>query len=136
MNEMDLIIGIHSIVEAIKNPKRQNVRLVLTKDALAELKRKKLDLSQPYFKIEIVDSAKFHAEAQKSYKKIGREYQRVPSGMFLESGRLKILNVSHIYRDIECGKRLKIFSLDQVTDVHNGAAVLRTAAFYGVEVRS
>ena len=39
------------------------------------------------------------------------------------------------FKNLVLGKdKIKIIALDQISDVHNGAAIFRTAAFYGVDL--
>jgi 23S rRNA (guanosine2251-2'-O)-methyltransferase len=38
-----------------------------------------------------------------------------------------------MYEQLESRIPIKILALDQITDAHNGAAIMRTAAFYGVD---
>lgn len=132
---MDLIVGIHSIAEAIRNPKREVYTLVGTDEGFKELyKRGGIDPKL----IGEVDQHKFsnhdfQEHAKREFKKRDLNYQRIPSGIYATTSVLKIYEVKDLMNDIQEGKRLKILALDQVTDTHNAAAILRTAAFYGVD---
>lgn len=130
MEDFNLVVGIHSIICALKNSDRTVYKLVGTEDALAEIKKSvKLD----DIKIEMYASHKVQEEAKKYYKDLSLEYQRVPSGVFLVCSELEVSSVIDLYKSAEENKNLKILCLDQVTDVHNAAAILRTASFYGVD---
>ena len=128
---MDLIIGIHSIVCAIANPNRTLYKLVGTEDALEEVAKK---VSLEKVQVEMYSSHKLQEEAKKYFKQLGLEYHRVPSGVFLLAASQEINDVNFLYEQVEKNsKPLKILCLDQITDVHNAAAILRTASFYGVD---
>ncbi|MBG60083.1 MAG: hypothetical protein CME67_04265 [Halobacteriovoraceae bacterium] len=130
MSNFDLIIGLHSICAALKNPSRQVIRLLLTEDGKEEL-RKRFDLRKVDF--ELVSTHKLQEEAKKLFQNKGLEYQRVPSGALLCAESLPEYEVRELY-DLAKKGNLKILCLDQITDVHNGAAILRTASFYGIDV--
>jgi len=44
---------------------------------------------------------------------------------------INIYEPTWIYNQLESRIPIKILALDQITDAHNGAAIMRTAAFYG-----
>lgn len=130
MEDFNLIIGIHSIIAALENSSRAHVKLVGTEEAIDEIKKKtKID----NVKIELASSHKVQEEAKKYFKELGLEYHRVPSGVFLISSATEIHEVEFLYGLTKTRENLKILCLDQISDVHNAAAILRTASFYGVD---
>jgi len=130
MEGIDLIIGVHSILAALKNPNRVIRELYLTKKAKEDFLN---GINLTNIKVNMVDQHRIQEEAKKFYIRMQKEFKRISSEMFLLADSLPIYDVSALYKDVESGKPLKIFCLDQVTDVHNGAAIFRTAAFYGVD---
>lgn len=134
---MDLIIGIHSIAEALKNRKREVYSLVGTDDGFNELyKRGGIDpkfVERNQLKIQKLKNHDFQEFAKKEYKQRDLIFQRIPSGIMALTSVLKLSEVKELMDDIQSEKTLKIVALDQVTDTHNAAAILRTAAFYGVD---
>lgn len=131
--ESELIIGIHSIVEALKNPQRTNKIVYVSEEALDELRKKhRIDLSKlSDVSLRIMPNHQVQEEAQKKYRLNDFEFHRVPSNLFLEVSPTPIKDLSWLYEELFQAPR-KILALDQVTDVHNAAAIMRSAAFYGV----
>lgn len=131
----DLIIGIHSIAEALKNPERAIYEIVATDDGLEELKKrgglKREEI--PMNKVRLLEGHALQEEAKKHYRDLDMEFQRVPSQIFMLVSPVPIYEPTWIYTQLESRIPLKILALDQVTDAHNGAAIMRTAAFYGVD---
>ncbi len=130
MEEFDLIIGIHSIIAALKNSQRTIHKVVATDDGL-DLLKKEMDTSG--LKIEMCSGHKLQEEAKKYFKELDVEYVRVPSGVFIITSPLEIKEVEYLYLLATEKENLKILCLDQITDVHNAGAILRTASFYGVD---
>jgi len=128
MEDIDLIIGIHSIKAALANPKRHNIEIYLTEDSEKELASV---IPQNVKKI-IFSSHKIQEEAKIFFKQMDLDYQRIPGGAFLISSSLAEVDMNDFYEFVAEGNR-KILCLDQISDVHNGGAILRTAAFYGVD---
>ncbi len=133
MDEKDLIIGLHSIVEAINNPQRTGFELFATdlayKDISKLVERSVLDKMV----VRKVSSHKIQEEGERFCKQLGHTYQRIPSQTFLLADPIAVQGVAWLYDKIESSSSLKLFCLDQVTDVHNAGAILRTCSFYGVD---
>ena len=130
MEDYNLIIGIHSIIAALENPARSHVKLVGTEEGIAEIKKK---IKLENLKVELASSHKVQEDAKGYFKELGLEYQRVPSGVFLISTAIEVHDVEFLYELTKTKENLKILCLDQISDVHNAAAILRTASFYGVD---
>ncbi|MBT3584131.1 MAG: RNA methyltransferase [Halobacteriovoraceae bacterium] len=128
MSDSEIIIGIHSIREALKNPRRSESKFFGTSDAYNEMKK-----NLPAFEHDLFKQGDLQNLAKKEVEKRGFQFSRIPSNCFLTTKPLEDLDVSWVFRKIEKGEVLKLLCLDQVTDVHNGGAILRTAAFYGVD---
>jgi 23S rRNA (guanosine2251-2'-O)-methyltransferase len=135
MSELDLIVGIHSIISALKNPSRSNFQLFGNKEGFSELQKKgfiEKDLVGTLTK-EVLSGHEIQEKAKTVYRDKGFTYNRVPSGIFLLCSPIKIFSPHEINIELESGKPQKIICLDQITDINNAAAILRTAAFYGVD---
>ena len=136
MNEFELIVGIHSIAAAFKNPSRTHAKLVCTEEGREDLLKKsditKHDLEK--INVELVSSHKLQELGKQYYKDLDLEFQRIPSQVFLVTSCLETYQNDWLYEQIRGSQNLKILCLDQISDVHNGAAILRTASFYGVDI--
>lgn len=131
---MDIIAGIHSICCALKNPLRREKELVLTDEAKVLVEK---ELQGPLSKIENLDVRILspHAVqemAKEECRERGFNYSRFPSNVFLLATPLEQKELTWLYERLTDGSIQKMVALDQVTDAHNGAAIMRTAAFYGV----
>ena len=130
--EKDLVIGLHSIVEAIKNSSRYDKVLYGTNEGLNKLYKNYDSLPLGEVEIQTLSSNSFLKKTQALYAQKNFDYSRIPSGLLLQSTALKILTPQWIFENLS-NKSLKIIALDSVTDIHNGAAIMRTAAFFGVD---
>ena len=126
--DQDFIIGTHSIIEALKNPKRFPATIYGTKEGIKTLGK----LPQGV-EIKNLRPHDVQEKAKDLCRQMDFKYQRIPSNVFLVANQLEELGVAFLYNEIETKKNCKILCLDQVTDVQNAAAILRTAAFFGVD---
>lgn len=126
--DFELVFGLHSIAAAIKNPRRVHHKIVATDEGLIDLQRKhQINIKNLNIKVEILSSHSLQEEAKKLCSYMDVEFNRVPSGMFLETAPLETYDLKDFLK-VPSGRFL---ALDQITDVHNGAAILRSACFYG-----
>lgn len=136
MEDIDLIVGIHSIGAALLNPNRVHRKLYLTEEGKKEL-LKRTDVTNKILdsiKSEMLSSHALQEKGKEYFKEKDLEFQRIPSQIFLLSEALEPYDNNWLYSEIAKKDDLKILCLDQVTDVHNGAAILRTASFYGIDI--
>ncbi len=135
MSDFDIVIGIHSIVEALRNRNKALCKLYVTDEGISELKKRAGATPKDFDGLNIVkvDSHRLQEEGKNFYKKIDMNFSRIPSQAFLICPPVEIKDITWIYDRMGEGKNLKILCLDQVTDVHNAAAIMRSAAFYGVD---
>jgi 23S rRNA (guanosine2251-2'-O)-methyltransferase len=127
--EFDLIFGIHSIAAALNNPRRVHQRLVATEEGVLELQKKhQINARKLNVKLEVLASHALQEAAKKLCSQLDVEFTRVPSGIFLQTSELETYSIQDFLSEPES----RLIALDQITDVHNGAAILRTAAFYGI----
>jgi 23S rRNA (guanosine2251-2'-O)-methyltransferase len=127
--DFDLIFGLHSIAAALGNSRRTHQKLVATDEGLSELSKKhKINPKTLGLKIEIVSSHMLQENAKKLCQYLDVEFSRVPSQIYLQTSPLETYTLQEFIKAPE----VKLLALDQITDVHNGAAILRSACFYGV----
>jgi 23S rRNA (guanosine2251-2'-O)-methyltransferase len=112
------LFGLHAVRDALRNPDRVKLRLVVTRNAAARLAE---DIAASGMEAEMCDPRKFAAPL---------DPQSVHQGAALE---VKPLNWGPIAeRCIGTGEGVPmVVLLDQVTDPHNVGAVLRSAEVFG-----
>lgn len=127
--DFDLIFGLHSIAAALGNRVRIHQKLVATDEGLQELQKKhRINARSLGVPVEVVSSHQLQEKGKKLCAELGVEFFRVPSGIYLQTSPLE----TYALQDFIKAPNLRLLALDQITDVHNGAAILRTAAFYGL----
>ncbi len=130
---MDLIFGVHSIREALKNPLRTPKKLYTTPAAQSQFAE--FQKASWRSQVEWIERSP-HAlqeEAKGLCRARGFDFQRVPSGAFLLAQPLPEKNLGDLYSVIGVASEenpCRLLLLDGVTDAHNVAAILRSAAFY------
>lgn len=130
---MDLIIGKHSIAEAIRNPLRTRFELVGVADSLKTFFNEYKDCKRPSIEIKSLSKTDFERSWEKILKEHDNQFLKCPSDVFLLSDEIFANDPSSALLELYKKPNSKILCLDSLTDVHNGAAIVRTAAFYGID---
>ncbi|WP_312526185.1 23S rRNA (guanosine(2251)-2'-O)-methyltransferase RlmB [Paracoccus sp. (in: a-proteobacteria)] len=111
------LFGLHAVRDALANPRREKIRLVVSQNALDRLGDIGTDIEP-----EIVDVRVFD-------KKVPLPPESVHQGAALEVKPLKWGKLADLALEGE-GKPLLV-ALDRVTDPHNIGAILRSAEVFG-----
>ena len=111
------LFGLHAVRDALMNPRREKLRLVLTKNALDKLEPA---VAASGMEPEIADPRKFDVPIDEGSVHQGAALEVKP----LDWGRLDEVCISG------AGLPLVVL-LDRVTDPHNVGAVLRSAEVFG-----
>jgi 23S rRNA (guanosine2251-2'-O)-methyltransferase len=128
--EFDLIFGLHSIAAALQNTGRVHQKLVATDEGLKELQRKhQLNPKSLNVAVELVSSHQLQENGKKLCAELDVEFFRVPSQIYLKTSPLETYGL----QDFLKAPSMRLLALDQISDVHNGAAILRSACFYGIQ---
>lgn len=134
MSEYQVIYGVHSIREALANPERRHRKLVGSHEGINEIfKGPYGKLKKSHLEIKSCSPHIVQEEAKKLCSDLGFFYSRTPSQVFLVSDSLEVKEAHWLYEFIKTKDKIKILALDGVSDVHNGAAIMRTASFYGID---
>jgi 23S rRNA (guanosine2251-2'-O)-methyltransferase len=136
MADFDLIIGVHSIAAAMKNPEREIKHIFFSEEGKKDL-LKRSDITENELnkhETTILDSHKLQEKGKEYCKTLGVDFQRIPSGVFIITSEIETKDNNWLYEQVAIKDDLKILCLDQISDVHNGAAILRTASFYGIDI--
>ena len=112
------LFGIHAVRDALLNPKRIKLRLLVTKNACDRLGEA---IAQAGVEPEIVDPRKFSAPI---------DPQSVHQGAALEVKALDWGPLNEVAA-VRPGEAPVILLLDRVTDPHNVGAILRSAEVFG-----
>lgn len=110
------LFGLHAVRDALVNPRRERLRLVLTKNAADKLAEA---VAQSGMEPEISDPRRFAAPIDAASVHQGAALEVRP----LDWGPLDAL--------ADAGPGARVVALDQVTDPHNVGAILRSAEVFG-----
>lgn len=131
-DDLELIYGLHSIRDAISNPHRSYKKIFATEEGRDNLFKGFNTLFD--VEIELVSSHLLQETAKKYFIDNKLEYQRAPSQVILLASPLETFDANWLYNRVIDTNDQKILCLDQITDVHNGAAIMRSASFYGIDI--
>lgn len=133
---LELVVGSHSIIEALKNKSRRHTALYVTDKSFAELKKrgKLTEQELKQLQVKLMSPEKLQDTGRKLYQDLGYTYQRIASHMLLLTSATEMRDAFWVMEKIKAVDEIKILCLDNVTDIQNIAAIMRTMAFFGVNI--
>tara|TARA_B100000780_G_scaffold277894_1_gene249762 strand:+ start:64 stop:816 length:753 start_codon:yes stop_codon:yes gene_type:complete len=120
-----LIAGKHSVVEALKNPKRKIEKVFVTEDAQKNLNRENQSLN--LFK----NTPVFYKSRRELDNICGRD-ETAHQGLVAEVEQLEELSLKDFVKETE-KENINFLALEEVTDPRNIGSIIRTAASFNID---
>ena len=114
----NFLYGFHAVTAALLNPERKALRLMMTRNAEAEMAEEGLSLGSSHTLSPEIMTGEEIANA-------------LPIGAVHQGIALKVSALPDLSVDEACAGAKVAVVLDQVTDPHNFGAILRSAAVFG-----
>ena len=122
-NSNFFIVGKHSVMEALKNPKRKVLRVFLTEESKKNIHRE----SQ---KINLIKNVKVFFKTKKELDKYCRNEQILHQGYIAEIEKLEEPNLKQC---IKSKQNMTLVCLQGVTDPRNIGSIIRSAASFDID---
>ncbi|MDH4466951.1 MAG: RNA methyltransferase [Bacteriovoracaceae bacterium] len=126
----EIIIGHHSIYQSIKNNQRQCGKLFGTMDGWSKFQSSYPEISKVAKERGLTFTPSSHESFQQQIEKLFSQfdfqYTRPPGEILYLAPKRPPVQFS----DLVAANPQLIIALDQITDIHNAAAIARTCAFY------
>ena len=120
------IVGKHAVIEALKNPKRQVVRVFLTEDS-----KKKLHKENP--NLNLLKNVKVLFKSKKELDEHCQNEGISHQGYVAEIEYLENLRIKDFVENNNDKKKINLVALDNVTDPRNIGSIIRSAASFNIE---
>ena len=120
-----LIVGKHSVLEALKNPNRKIERVFLTEDAQKKLNRENQNLNL-FKKVNV-----FYKSRKELDNLCGRD-ETSHQGLVAEVEQLEEITLKEFVIDNQ-NKDINFVALEEVTDPRNIGSIIRSAVAFGID---
>ena len=121
-----LIAGKHAVTEALRNPKRNVLKVLLTEDSKKNLNRENQD-------IQILKDTKVLYKTKNELDRLCSKDQISHQGMIAEIEHLEKKDIKDFLTKNESKKKITFVSLEEVTDPRNIGSVIRSAASFNID---
>lgn len=130
----DLIIGSHSIAAALGNPDRAVIEFCATEEGWLDFLKRTRSNPRHISNPKLLASHALQERARQLYRDRDLDFQRIPGGLFLVASEIPTYDPAWLREKVASVTDIRLLALDQISDVHNGAAIMRTASFFGVDI--
>ena len=121
-----LIAGKHAVTEALKNPGRKVLKVLLTEDSKKTLNRENQNLN-------LLKNIKIFYKTKKELDRLCSKDQISHQGLLAEIEHLDDLSIKDYLKTNEIKKNITFVALEEVTDPRNIGAIIRSAASFNID---
>ncbi len=121
-----LIAGKHPVTEAIKNPKRNVLKVLLTEDSKKTINKENQDK-------ELLKNIKIYYKTKKELDRLCSKEQISHQGLIAEVEHLDEIKIKDFLELNEKKNNLTFVALEEVTDPRNIGSIIRSAAAFNID---
>ena len=121
-----LIAGKHAVTEALKNPKRRVIKLLLTEDS-------KKTLNKENFNLNLLKNIKVFYKTKNELDRLCSKEQISHQSLIAEIEHLEEKNLRDYLKSEENKKNIIFVALEDVTDPRNIGSIIRSAASFNID---
>ena len=120
-----LIAGKHAVTEALKNPNRKVLKVLLTEDS-------KKNLNKNNENLHLLKDIKVFYKTKKELDRLCSKEQISHQGLIAEVEHTDQISLKDYLRSSENKKNITLVALEEVTDPRNIGAIIRSAASFDI----
>ena len=120
------IVGKHPVVEALKNPKRRVIKVLLTEDSKKKINRENSDSN-------LLKNINVIFKTKKELDRYCTKEQIIHQGFVAEIEHLEKKNLRDFIEKNDNRKNINLVALEEVTDPRNIGSIIRSAASFNID---
>ena len=121
-----LIAGKHAVTEALKNPNRKVLNVLLTEDSKKKLNKDNKNLN-------LLEGVKLYYKNRRELDRLCSKEQISHQGLIAEIEHLEEINFKDHLKSIENKKYTTFVALEEVSDPRNMGSIIRSAASFNID---
>ena len=121
-----LIAGKHAVTEALKNPLRKVLNVLLTEDSKKKLNKDNNNLN-------LLENVKLYYKTRRELDRLCSKEQISHQGLIAEIEHLEEINFKDHLKSIENKKYTTFVALEEVSDPRNMGSIIRSAASFNID---
>jgi len=121
-----LIAGKHAVTEALKNPNRKVLNVLLTEDSKKKLNKDNKNLN-------LLEGVKLYYKTRRELDRLCSKEQISHQGLIAEIEHLEEINLKDYLKSIENKKYTTFVALEEVSDPRNMGSIIRSAASFNID---
>jgi len=121
-----LIAGKHAVTEALKNPNRKVLNVLLTEDSKKKLNKDNKNLN-------LLEGVKLYYKNRRELDRLCSKEQISHQGLIAEIEHLEEINLKDYLKSIENKKYTTFVALEDISDPRNMGSIIRSAASFNID---